>query len=78
MNYLASLLNQILNRRRKQLERRNDFIQIMVDHEKQIENEQETNSSEKQAQQWGTLKKSRPYSFHIRVFICSDTNFSIK
>lgn len=51
MNYLTKLVNQILNRRREHLERRNDFIQIMVDHEKQVEND-------KQEEQWGTLKKT--------------------
>jgi len=53
MNYLTSLINQILSRRREHLERRNDFIQIMVDHEEDVKH------VDKQDQQWGTLKKSQ-------------------
>ena len=52
VNYTTDILNQILARRRQHLERRNDFIQIMVDCE---EEEKETEHKE---QQWGTLKKS--------------------
>ncbi len=53
MNYLTSLFNQILSRRREHLERRNDFIQIMVDHEGEVKYEEQTNKQEQQ------LKKSR-------------------
>jgi hypothetical protein len=49
MIYLTQLVNQILSRRREHLERRNDFIQIMVDHEEEVKDEQES----------GTLKKSK-------------------
>jgi siroheme synthase (precorrin-2 oxidase/ferrochelatase) len=49
MNYLTTLINQILSRRRQHLERRNDFIQIMVDHEEEVKDEELS----------GTLKKSR-------------------
>ncbi|CAF1093630.1 unnamed protein product [Adineta steineri] len=49
MDYLTELLNQILNRRRQHLERRNDFIQIMVDHEEQVKHDE---------QQTGTLTKT--------------------
>jgi hypothetical protein len=49
MNYLTQLVNQILSRRREHLERRTDFIQIMVDHEEEVKHEQEC----------GTLKKSK-------------------
>jgi hypothetical protein len=49
MIYLTQLVNQILSRRREHLERRNDFIQIMVDHEEEVKHEQES----------GTLKKSK-------------------
>jgi uncharacterized protein (DUF2225 family) len=55
INYIANLINQILARRREHLERRNDLIQIMVDHEKEMKDEQQT---DKQDQQWGTLSKS--------------------
>ena len=63
MNYLTQLVNQILTRRRERLERRNDFIQIMVDHEEDVKQEQTTNKQEQQQtenqnQQWGILKKS--------------------
>jgi len=59
INYIANLINQILARRRQHLERRNDFIQIMVDHEKEMKDEQQTHQqTDKQDQQWGTLSKS--------------------
>lgn len=51
-NYTMNVVNQILARRRQHLERRNDFIQTMVDCE------EEEKSIEKKGQQWGTLKKS--------------------
>ena len=56
VNYLTTVINQILTRRREHLERRNDFIQIMVDHEEEVKDEQER---DKQDQHWGTLKKSK-------------------
>jgi hypothetical protein len=58
MIYLTQLLDQILNRRRQHLERRNDFIQIMVDHEEQVKDEEETDTHD---QQWGKLKKSNDF-----------------
>ncbi|CAF4232767.1 unnamed protein product, partial [Adineta steineri] len=51
MNYLTELMNQILNRRQQHLERRNDFIQIMVDHEEQVKHD------EQEQQQIETLTK---------------------
>ncbi|CAF1390671.1 unnamed protein product [Adineta steineri] len=36
VDYTSCLVNQILSRRRQHLERRNDFIQIMVDHEEEM------------------------------------------
>ena len=42
MDYLTKLINQILDRRRKHLERRNDFIQIMVDHEETVREEEQS------------------------------------
>ncbi len=62
VNYITDLLNQILSRRRQHLERRNDFIQIMVDHEEEVKHEEET---DKEGQQSGTLKKSRNKVFHL-------------
>jgi len=59
INYITNLINQLLARRRQHLERRNDFIQIMVDHEKEMKDEQQTRQqTDKQDQQWGTLSKS--------------------
>jgi len=52
MNYLTNLIDHILSRRRKHLERREDFIQTMVDREE----EEEINQSNEH--QSGTLKKS--------------------
>ena len=64
VDYITNIVNQILARRRQHLERRNDFIQIMVDHEEEITHEQQTDKTKEQQtdkqeqQQWGTLKKS--------------------
>jgi hypothetical protein len=62
MIYLTQLVNQILSRRREHLERRNDFIQIMVDHEEEVKDEQES----------GTLKKSKiRWSQRLKIFFFS-------
>ncbi len=59
VNYTTNIVNQVLARRRQHLERRNDFIQMMVDceeeEEEKVEHKEET---DKQKQQWGKLKKS--------------------
>jgi siroheme synthase (precorrin-2 oxidase/ferrochelatase) len=67
INYITNIINQILSRRRQHLERRNDFIQIMVDHEKEIQDEEQTSQqTEKQeGRQWGTLSKSRNKLFSL-------------
>jgi hypothetical protein len=52
MKYLTHLLNQILARRREHLERRNDFLQIMIDHEEEMKYEEQNNQQE-------TFKKSK-------------------
>ena len=39
-DYVTELIQQILTRRRQHLERRNDFIQIMVDHEEAVQDEE--------------------------------------
>ncbi len=57
-NYTTNLVNQILNRRRQHLERRNDFIQMMVDCEDDEKETEQKMSSDTQGQQWGKLKKS--------------------
>lgn len=59
MIYLTGLINQILDRRRKHLERRNDFIQIMVDHEETVREEEQS------APVAGGLKKSNSASSPI-------------
>ncbi len=58
MKYFTQLLNQILNRRREHLERRNDFIQIMVDHEEEVKHEE---------QQLETSKKSMKKSNYLFI-----------
>ncbi|CAF0852129.1 unnamed protein product [Rotaria sordida] len=62
VNYITNLVNQILARRRQHLERRNDFIQIMVDHEEEVKDDEQINQqiekAEQQKQQWRTLKKT--------------------
>ncbi len=59
VNYVKNILNQILARRRQHLERRNDFIQIMVDCEEEEKETEHKEQTDKQGQQWGPLKKSR-------------------
>jgi len=64
INYTTNIVNQVISRRRQHLERRNDFIQMMVDHEEETKGEEETNQqTDKQEQQWKTLKKSTNESF---------------
>ncbi len=66
IDYTTNLVNQIISRRRQHLERRNDFIQMMIDHEEETKGEEETNQqTDKQEQQWKTLKKStnEPFLF---------------
>jgi hypothetical protein len=61
LDYVTNVVNQVLARRRQHLERRNDFIQIMVDceeEEKETEQKEEIEQTDKQGQQWGKLKKS--------------------
>jgi siroheme synthase (precorrin-2 oxidase/ferrochelatase) len=58
INYTTNIVNQVLARRRQHLERRNDFIQIMVDCEEEEGKVEHKEQTDKQGQQWGTLKKS--------------------
>lgn len=71
MDYLTQLINQILSRRREHLERRNDFIQIMVDHEEDVKHQSTTEKQPVETsshdQQWGTLKKSTTYLDSIKT-----------
>nr|QUF59371.1 cytochrome p450 CYP3044B4 [Brachionus angularis] len=59
-DYLKSLSAEIINRRKNKLEKRDDFIQIMVEHEEQIKNED--NLKQKTEQTWDSktsvLKKT--------------------
>ena len=62
IDYTSELVNQIISRRRQHLERRNDFIQMMVDREEDVTNEgdtsQQTEEQHDDHQQWKPLKKS--------------------
>ena len=40
IDYLSKMINDVLARRRSHEERRNDFIQIMVDREGEVKNEE--------------------------------------
>lgn len=62
VTYISDIVNQILVRCRQHLERRNDFIQIMIDHEEQMKNDEKTVQSTHETepkQQWKALKKSK-------------------
>ena len=72
VDYTTNLLNQILARRRQHLERRNDFIQMMIDHEEEASHEQ--NQTDKQ-ERWGTLKKSRNKIYYWSVNLIFDFSF---
>ncbi len=61
LDYTTNIVNQVTSRRRQHLERRNDFIQMMVDHEEETKGEEETN--QQTDKQWKTLKKSTIESF---------------
>ena len=62
VEYTTNIINQILDRRRQRIERRNDFIQMMIDHEENVKNETETTQEiedqHREGHQWKTLKKS--------------------
>ncbi len=70
VSYITNIINQILARRRQHLERRNDFIQIMVDHKKEVKDEEQIGQqTDKKEQQWGTLTKSTSELHSFCVFI---------
>jgi uncharacterized protein YjcR len=55
IDYTSNIVNQVITRRRQHLERRNDFIQMMIDREEGVTDEGQT---DKQEQQIHSLKKS--------------------
>jgi siroheme synthase (precorrin-2 oxidase/ferrochelatase) len=62
VEYSTNIVNQILSRRRQGLERRNDFIQIMVDREEEVKQEEKTTQqTDEQKQEGMVLKKSRNF-----------------
>jgi hypothetical protein len=73
VDYVTDIVNQALSRRRQHLERRNDFIQTMIDREEETEHEEQVNQKMDQPQQWGTLKKSMKeiISYVDLLFDCS-------
>ncbi|CAF1403819.1 unnamed protein product [Adineta ricciae] len=56
VEYTTNILNQILDRRRQRVERRNDFIQMMIDHEEDVKNETEDQHAEEHQRK--TTKKT--------------------
>jgi hypothetical protein len=72
VEYITNIVNQILARRRQHLERRNDFIQMMVDCEEEEKENEQKEQTDKQGQQWGTLKKSNKLTIYMFEFtVCS-------
>ena len=61
VDYISKIVNDILTRRRQRVERRNDFIQIMLDHEEAVKDEEKTKELIEANKEQGTiLKKSTP------------------
>ena len=59
VNYITQMVDDVLTRRRQHLERRNDFIQIMVDREEEVKDEEKTTQPiETNREQGIVLKKS--------------------
>ncbi|CAF3368464.1 unnamed protein product, partial [Rotaria socialis] len=61
INYVSNIVNHVISQRRQHLERRNDFIQMMIDHEEAMKVEEamtEQTKTKDPQQQWGTLKKT--------------------
>lgn len=46
IDYVTKIVDEVIARRRNHSERRNDFIQIMIDHEQEESNQNETTSHE--------------------------------
>ena len=65
VNYITTIVNDVLARRRQHLERRNDFIQMMVDHEEEVKDEEKTTQPTETNREHGTvLKKSTTIELH--------------
>ena len=61
VDYTTKMVNDILARRRRHLERRHDFIQMMVDREGEVKNEEKLTQPIETNREHGTvLKKSTP------------------
>ena len=59
VNYITTMVNDVLVRRREHVERRNDFIQTMVDHEEEVKDQEKTQQVTNENKEQGTvLKKS--------------------
>ena len=59
VDYTSKMINDILARRREHAERRNDFIQMMVDREEEVKNEEKsTEPIERNKEHGVVLKKS--------------------
>jgi hypothetical protein len=59
VNYITKIVDEILARRRSHSERRNDFMQIMVDREEEVKDEEQIEQPTEQSREQGTvLKKS--------------------
>ena len=72
VDYIKNIVDEVLARRRSHSERRNDFIQIMVDHEEEVKNEEQVEqlTQESREQKGNVLKKSMSTS-------CQDREWSI-
>ena len=57
VDYIAMLINDVLARRREHVERRNDFIQMMVDREEDVKNEEKTTQPMETNREHGTIIK---------------------
>ena len=61
VDYIRNIVDEILARRRSHSERRNDFMQIMVDREEEVEDEEKTKQPIKESRgPVAVLKKSMP------------------
>ena len=72
IDYVSTIVNDIIVRRRQGSERRNDFIQIMIDHEEEskVENTNDEQQQIESKEQKIGLKKSMSSQFDS--FLCSD------
>jgi siroheme synthase (precorrin-2 oxidase/ferrochelatase) len=63
IEYTTNLVNRILSLRRQGVERRNDFIQMMVDREEEVKQEEKIDqqTDEQKLQSGMILKKSKDF-----------------